>query len=111
MKALLVLAFFSLAAVACAQTQPATPASGSQANLTSQPAAHLDGAGPAVRTCAYIHSFVFERHDGEAPRLTKETYCTPTGQFAVKRAFKPGLYPAVMAPQKVEPKDDPRQPL
>lgn len=58
-----------------------------------------DSNGPGTRGCAYIHAFIFERRDGDAPRLVKETYCTPTGAFTVKRAFKPGIYPAVLKPE------------
>lgn len=48
--------------------------------------------------CAYIHAFIFERHDGEAPKLVRETYCTPLGGAQVRNAKKPGIYPATLSP-------------
>jgi len=34
-------------------------------------------SGPTNDRCFFIHSFVFEREDGSAPRLKRETVCTP----------------------------------
>lgn len=112
MKALLLLTLSLFAMAAVAQDQPKTAANAatdSPAKLQAKAddLAHL--AAP-VKTCAYIHSFIFEREDAEAPKLVKETYCTPTGSFAVHRAFKPGLYPAVLAPRQVDPKADSQTP-
>jgi hypothetical protein len=112
MKALLASSLFLIGSLAAAQTSPASLSqpplqrSGETAfaQLAPHSLAHNGQLGSTTtRTCAYIHSFVFERNDGEAPKLVKETYCTPTGQFAVKRAFKPGLYPAVLKPENSKP--------
>ena len=106
MKTLLMLSLLALAAPAVAQNQPSSRAAKAKADVDSL---HLDAP---VRACAYIHSFIFERKDGEAPHLVKETYCTPTNQFQTRRAFHPGLYPAVLTRQAEEPaqKSDARTP-
>lgn len=96
MKGLLLASALLLAASAVAQSQP----SSSNSTLSDDALAQLH-ANP-VRSCAYIHAFIFERHDGEAPRLVKETYCTPTGQFTMKRALNFDLYPAVLS-NRAEP--------
>ena len=45
--------------------------------------------------CAYIHAFVFERNDGEAPKLVGETYCTPLSRAYPHNAVRPHGAPAV----------------
>ena len=47
--------------------------------------------------CLKIRSYIFERRDGEAPRLVGMTTCTPSTKFTTKRAESPqwGVYPAV----------------
>jgi hypothetical protein len=97
MKTLLLLAITLAATVAAAQNQPPTTLNSA---ASAKPKNQLEAA--PVKTCAYIHSFIFERHDDEAPKLVKETYCTPTGQFQIKRAAKFGVYPAMVT----TPSDD-----
>lgn len=108
MKALLLLSLSLFAIAALAQDQPKSvgkATADSPARLQAKGNDLADLASP-VRTCAYIHSFVFERQDGEAPKLVKETYCTPTGSFAVHRAFKPGLCPAVLTSERSDQRAD-----
>ena len=52
-------------------------------------------------TCFTMRSYIFERRDGETPRLIGMTTCTPAKRFWSKRALKQpgfGVYPAVMGP-------------
>ena len=51
--------------------------------------------------CLKIRSYIFERQDGNAPRLVGMTTCTPANRFQGKRALKSpgwGVYPATAAP-------------
>lgn len=104
MKTLLLLALSLFAITTVAQEQQPETSKAAADSSAKAKSDDLSSLTAPVKTCAYIHSFIFEREDGEAPKLVKETYCTPTGSFAVHRAFKPGLYPAVMAPKKADPK-------
>jgi hypothetical protein len=45
--------------------------------------------------CAYIHAFVFELNDGEAPKLVGETYCTPLSRAYPHNAVRPHGAPAL----------------
>ena len=116
MKALLASSLLLLGGIAAAQNAPASsaqptlqrPGETALAQLALREPRMIRPSEANPRTCAYIHSFIFERNDGEAPRLVKETYCTPTGQFQIKRSGKPGLYPAVLESQPEEEAAPPR---
>jgi hypothetical protein len=41
--------------------------------------------------CYSIRSYVFERHDGNAPELVGETTCTPANQAGPQMAKKPQM--------------------
>jgi hypothetical protein len=59
-----------------------------------------DGLGRTTNMCLKIRSYIFERQDGNAPRLVGMTTCTPASKFTAKRAVAPqwGVYPATAAP-------------
>jgi hypothetical protein len=84
---------------AVAQQQNTAPTSSdsnstSQRNFSTDPIQRPRFDSPMVvspgssdqNTCWFIRSYIFERNDGEAPVLKRETVCTPSKANSLQRA-------------------------
>ena len=106
MRTVLLLTVIVVACAAAAQSAAARQQNSASASPAIVTVDQSSGGYPKARrpensdrlsgTCFTMRSYIFERRDGEAPRLVGMTKCTPGNRFWSKRALKQpgwGVYP------------------
>ena len=99
MRVLLTLTFAALTTCSAIAQQQTTGSTSSDPSSTRQWAFSTDPIrrsqfdsklvappGSQQNTCWFIRSYIFERKDGEAPVLKRETVCTPSKANSLQRA-------------------------